>query len=353
MSQVLQLPGRLRYANPPVTDGGLIFRLVPSLDSLRRYSAWRFRRDLVAGLTVASVAVPQAMAYAMVAGLPPQYGLYTAIVTTAVGALFDSSRLLINGPTNALAITLLSILGPFPDAEKVPAAILLAFLVGGIQTAIALLRLGGWTRYISPGVITGFVVGAGILLLCDQLRNLQGLPSQGGPGDHFLKRFWLTQTQTAPVNPWAVAIGVGTVALLLALRGLNAVIRFRLPEFLGALAGAALLAWALDLEAKHVPLVGALPAALPEFAWPVFDLSSMGLLARGALALALLGLLEAIAMAQALAVQTGQPLDCNQQCLSEGLANLAGSFFHCIPGSGSLTRSAINQQAGGKRSGPA
>src|ERR1700675_2102823 len=123
----------------------LLFRYVPAFDSLRTYSWRSLRLDFFAGLTVAAVAVPQAMAYATIAGLPPQYGLYTAIVMTAVGALFDSSRQLINGPTNAISIALLSALALIPEGERIHAAIALALLVGLIQLGIAFLRLGDLT----------------------------------------------------------------------------------------------------------------------------------------------------------------------------------------------------------------
>src|ERR1700719_4455330 len=118
------------------------FRIVPAFDSLRTYSRRSFALDAAAGVTVATVAVPQAMAYAQVAGLPPQYGLYTAIVMTAVGALFDSSKQLINGPTNAISIAVLSALVAFPEADRVQLAVMLAFLVGAVQAVITLLRLG-------------------------------------------------------------------------------------------------------------------------------------------------------------------------------------------------------------------
>src|SRR5687768_16980373 len=139
---------------------GWLYRYIPALDSLRSYSWTALGSDLTAGLTVATIAVPQAMAYAILAGVPPQYGLYTAIVMTGVGALLDSSRQLINGPTNAISIALLSALAVVPDAEKVPAAVLMALIVGATQTGITLLRLGDLTRYISHAVIVGFTLGA-------------------------------------------------------------------------------------------------------------------------------------------------------------------------------------------------
>src|SRR6188768_2663614 len=145
-----------------------LLRIVPALDSLRNYTWHDLSADTMAGLTVAAVAVPQAMAYAQIAGIPPQYGLYTAIVMTAVGALLDSSKQLINGPTNAISIAVLSALVGFSDADRIPAVILLALIVGVIQTGISLLRLGDLTRYVSHAVIVGFTVGASILLVLDQ-----------------------------------------------------------------------------------------------------------------------------------------------------------------------------------------
>jgi SulP family sulfate permease len=336
----------------PATEP-LLFRLVPAFDALRHYSPRALSSDLLAGLTVATVAVPQAMAYATIVGIPPQYGLYTAIVMTLVGALFDSSRQLINGPTNAISIALLSALSQ-PSIvgvdQKIAAAVLMALLVGVIQTGITLLRLGDLTRYISHAVILGFTVGAGILLVLDQLKNLLGLARQGDAHDPFLKRFWLTLTQGGEIHPWTVAIGVGTILLVLGLRWLNGRLRARLrvpiPELLLAVLGMALLVWAGGLDQQGVKVVGDIPAKLPSFQLPALEWARLRDLAASALAISLLGLLEAIAMAKAIAAQTGQKLDINQQCLSEGVANITGSLFQCFPGSGSLTRSAINQQAG-------
>lgn len=321
-------------------------RTVPALGALRGYRADDARADLVAGLTVAAVAVPQAMAYAMVAGLPVEYGLYTAIVMTAVGALFDSSRQLINGPTNAISIAVLSVIAAVEPDQKVQAAVLLAFMVGVVQLGITLLRLGDLTRYISHSVIVGFTFGAGSLLVLDQVKNLFGMPAVGDVHDPFVLRF-VRSLLTGSVHAETAAVGLGTVALVLALRWLKARLGWRLlPDLLLvviAMAGA--VAW-LGLDQRGVRVIGEIPAKLPSFAIPELDGARIRELSTGALAIAVLGLLEAVAMAKAIAAQTKQKLDMNQQCLSEGLANFAGSFFHCFPGSGSLTRSAINQQAG-------
>jgi SulP family sulfate permease len=328
----------------------LLLRRVPALDSLRSYGWTDLRVDVVAGLSVAAVAVPQAMAYAMIAGLPAEYGLYTAIVMTAVGAVLDSSRQLINGPTNAISIALLSAIGSVATQdERIQAAVLVAFLVGSIQLGISFLRLGDLTRYISHSVIVGFTAGASVLLVLDQMKNLFGLTAVGDVHDHFLVRFWSTMTQDAPAHGPTLAVGLGSIALVLGLRWVKARLDWKLlPEFLIVVIVMAAMTALADLSSKGVAVVGDIPASLPSFRVP--DLSSPYLreLAESALAIALLGLLEAIAMAKAIAAVTGQRLDLNQQCLSEGFANFTGSFFQCMPGSGSLTRSAINQQAGAR-----
>src|SRR4051794_14903408 len=178
----------------------LLFRFVPAYDSLRTYTWRTLRADLIAGLTVAAVAVPQAMAYALIAGLPPQYGLYTAIVMTAVGALLDSSKQLINGPTNAISIAVLSALAGVPAVDRVSAAVVLTLLVGVIQTRITFPRFGALTRYFPHAVIVGFTAGAAVLLVLDQFKNLLGLHAV--PADHFLKRFWLTLVQGGGIDGW-------------------------------------------------------------------------------------------------------------------------------------------------------
>src|SRR6516225_5452766 len=204
-------PSAQTKPHSPWHDG--FFRLFPAFDSLRNYSLRVLGIDVVAGLTVAAVAVPQAMAYAQIAGIPPQYGLYTAIVMTSVGALFDSSRQLINGPTNAISIAVLSAVVGFSDSERIPAVILLAFLVGAVQTGITLLRLGDLTRYISHAVIVGFTLGAATLLVLDQMKNMLGLKAMGGGADHFLRRFWLTLLHIGETNTATLFVGLATMAI--------------------------------------------------------------------------------------------------------------------------------------------
>jgi SulP family sulfate permease len=326
-----------------------VLRIVPALGALRGYRAEDGRRDLLAGFTVACIAVPQAMAYALVAGIPVEYGLYTAIVMTAIGTLFSPSRQLVNGPTNAISIAVLSVVATVhaPD-ERLGTIFALTMLIGLIQLGITLARLGDLTRYVSHSVIVGFTLGAGSLLVFDQLKNLLGLRAMGEAHDHVLLRFWLSITQGGSVHLPTAALGIGTIALILLLRWIKRRMAWPLlPDLLIAVcAASSMVAW-LDLDTAGVKVVGAIPASLPHFSLPEFDLDFVSNYGTGAFAIALLGLLEAISMAKALAARTREKLDMNQQCLSEALANIGGSAFQCMPGSGSLTRSAINQQAGG------
>jgi sulfate permease, SulP family len=321
---------------------------IPALGALRHYSFKDARADLVAGVTVATVAVPQAMAYAVLAGLPPAYGLYTAIVMTAVGALFDSSRQLINGPTNVISIAVgAAVAGFATDQDRLQAAILMAFMVGAIQLGITVMRLGDLTRYISHSVVVGFTLGAGSLLFFDQIRNLFAWKQRGDVHDQFLVRLWQTWSQADAPHPTTTLIGIGSIVLVVLLRWGKTKLKLPLfPELITVVAlMAAITAW-LGLDKQGVAVIGDVPTSLPPFGIPTFDYDLITNLASSAFAIATLGLLEAIAMAKGIAAITRQRLDINQQCLSEGFANMAGSFFHCFPGSGSLTRSAINQQAG-------
>jgi SulP family sulfate permease len=324
-----------------------VCRRIPAVDALRGYSRTALRADFVAGLSVAAVAVPQAMAYAIAAGVPPVHGLYTAVVMTAVGALFASSRQLINGPTNVISIAVLSALAPFPVEQKLAGAVALAFLVGAFQTLITLLRLGDLTRYISHSVVLGFTLGASGLLVIDQTQNLLGWAAAGSADSHFLIRTWQTWAHGGAPHMATAAIGLGSMAMVLGLRVLKKRLRWALfPELLATVVVAAVVVAALRLDRHGVRVVGAIRGGLPTPAWPSVPGGRWRELSENAMAIATLGLLEAMAMAKHLAGKTGQKLDIGQQCLSEGLANLAGSLFQCIPGSGSLTRSAINYDAG-------
>jgi SulP family sulfate permease len=320
------------------------------------YGAAELRSDLIAGLTVAAISLPQAMAYALLAGVDPRYGLYSAIVVTAVASVFGSSSHLINGPTSAISLVVFGALAFFdPDQriEATEAMFLLGAMVGGIQILIAVFRLGDLTRYISESVIVGFLLGAATLLAIGQVTNALGVRDKGTGAQHIFYRLWLTLTQGDPINAKAVAIAAATV--ILALGAHRIVARYRLPrvDMLAVLIAVALAAylagWTVPGAGGRtaIAVAGYVPSSLPAPHIPTVDLRWATRLGPDALAIAFLGLLEALAIAKSVANTTRQRLDFNRQCLAEGIANLVGGFFQCLPGSGSLSRSAINFQAGG------
>src|ERR1700678_2318130 len=318
------------------------------------YSWGKTRNDLLAGVTVAAISLPQAMAYALIAGVDPRFGLYSAIVVSLVASIFGSSSHLINGPTNAISLVVFSALAflstdsPF---DMFQATFLLGIMIGTIQILIAIFKLGDLTRYISESVVIGFMAGACALVGLSQLGNLTGLRDRGTGGQHVLYRIWLTLS-AGQVNPRALGIGLGTIVMVILLRKLAR--KYHLPQIdmLVALIVASLIAawfgWSKPgLDGKTlISVVGSVPRSLPLPHVPQIKLWWVKVLSGSALAIAFLGLLEALAIAKSIASYTRQPLDYNRQCMAEGLANLTGGFFQCLPGSGSLTRSAINFQSG-------
>jgi SulP family sulfate permease len=320
------------------------------------YSPNELKRDLIAGLTVAAISLPQAMAYALLAGVDPRYGLYSAIVITAVASIFGSSSHLINGPTSAISLVVFGALSFFDPEQKIEAAeamFLIGVMVGAIQIFISVFRLGDLTRYISESVILGFMTAASTLLAISQIGNALGVRDKGTGAQNLLYRLWLTLSNGDDYN--YKALGVTIVTLVLAMTSRKLVRRYRLPQFdmlvtlLIVAVSAYLLGWTTpDAKGKTIIAVaGNVPASLPAFHIPTVKLSWVTDLGSQSLAIAFLGLLEAMAIAKSIASQSGQQFDFNRQCLAEGLANLVGGFFRCLPGSGSLSRSAINFQAGG------
>ncbi|MGA2742243.1 MAG: SulP family inorganic anion transporter [Bryobacteraceae bacterium] len=319
------------------------------------YDWSKARKDLLAGATVAAISLPQAMAYALIAGIDPRFGLYSAIVVTLVASIFGSSSHLINGPTNAISLVVfsaLAFLDPEARFDLYQATFLLAVMVGLFQILIGVFKLGDLTRYISESVVIGFMAGAGFLVALGQVANLLGIKDRGTGHQHVLLRFWLTVSQGGAPNRYALGIGLGTIALVVILRKLAR--RYHLPQvdmLLALIAAAALAAhfgWSVPAANGKALLsvVGNVPASLPRPHIPEIKFWWVKEMSTSALAISFLGLLEALAIAKSIANDTRQQLDYNRQCLAEGLANLFGGFFQALPGSGSLTRSAINYQAG-------
>ena len=324
-----------------------------SSESHARYTGEVLRRDLVAGATVAAIAIPQAMAYALIAGVDPRFGLYSAIVVTIIASIFGSSSHLINGPTNAISLVVFAALSPFDAAaDAYQAMFLLAAIVGTIQIFIAVFRLGDLTRYVSESVILGFMAGAGVLVAVGQVGNFLGAVKKGSGDQSPLVQLWETLTKGGPFNLHAIGLGAGTIVAVLLLR--RVINKYKLPQMdmlLALLAAAGLAAffgWSIPAaDGKSlVAVVGKVPAALPTFHIAQIHWAWIRKLLGSAVAISFLGLLEALAVAKSIATYTRQPLDYNRQCLAEGISNLVGGFFQSLPGSGSLTRSSINYQSG-------
>ncbi len=319
------------------------------------YDLTKGRRDLIAGLTVAAISLPQSVAYALIAGVDPRFGLYAAIVVATVAAIFGSSSHLINGPTSAISLLVFSSLA-FLDPENhlavQEALFLLAAMAGAIQILIAIFKLGDLTRYISESVIIGFLVAACFQLGVGQIPNALGLHNKGNAHMEFLHSLWLTLLYGDHINWRAVTLSVTAIVLAIALRKI--VRKYRLPQIdmLLVLVITSLIAyfagWSIPHLGGHtaVAVAAKVPASLPTFHIPVLDPAWLPNLSEGALAIAFIGLIEALSIAKAIANQSKQKLDYNRQILAEGLGNLAGGFFQCLPSSGSLTRSAVNFQAG-------
>jgi len=314
-------------------------------DRCRDIDAQAVKADVIAALTVAVITVPQAMAYALIAELPPEAGLYAAIIGAVIGALWGSSRQLQTGPTNTVSLLVLSVLlatASPNDPNYLFIAGALALLVGLIQVALALARLGVVVNFISEAVIVGFTGGAGILIAFNQLRNLLRIDIPSTP--HLWETIPEILAHLQDTHILSMLIGLGTILLLLALRKINR----DLPTPLLGMIGAALVVSLLGLDQRGVAVVGKMPRGLPSLIIPPIDAALVGQLFAGALAVAAIGLVESISIARSISSQTNQRLDSNQEFFGQGLANIASGLFGGYPVAGSFTRSAVNHAAGAK-----
>jgi SulP family sulfate permease len=313
---------------------------------MRNYRGHHLRADLLAGLTVAVVAVPQSMAYALIAGIPVQYGLYASIVPTIVGCLWSSSAHLITGPTTAVSLVVFTSLAELASPgtpHYIELCFLLALVVGAIQIGMGLARLGAFLNFVAHSVILGFSAGAAVLIGFKQLPNLLGLNLE--KGGRFFSSLVDLFAHLGNTHPATLLLGLLTIAVIVALKKLRPV----WPGTLIAMVLAGALVAGFNLDAKGVSVVGAIPRSLPPLHLPAVGWDEhFNRLVPGALAIAILGLVEAASIAKAIAGQTHQRLNVNQEFLGQGLANVAAGLFSGYPGSGSFTRSAVNFRSGAK-----
>ncbi len=314
------------------------------LDLFKNYDARRnLQPDLVAGITVAVILLPQAIAFALIAELPPAMGLYAAVVAAVVGALWGSSNQVHTGPTNAISLLVLSVLLTVATpgtADFIIAAGMMAVLVGLFQLFMGLARLGVLVNFVSHSVVVGFTAGAGVLIIIKQLRPLLGIEFSA---HNILETLQAIVSNLPHTHLPTFLLGVGAIVLIFALRK----IKRNLPGSLISMIVASIIVYFLGLNNKGVAVIGELPASLPPLAeLPLHDLQYVARLSTGVLAIGAIGLVETTAIARSIASQTGQRLASSQEFVGQGLANIASGFLSGYPVAGSFSRTAVNYKAG-------
>ena len=323
----------------------LLHNIFPLLDWWPMVTKKTLRADLFAGLTGAVIVLPQGVAFAMIAGMPPVYGLYTAIVVPIVAALFGSSMHLISGPTTAISLVVFSAISKYAEPgspEFIHLAFVLTFLAGAFQLGLGIARLGVLTNFVSHTVVVGFTAGAAILIATSQIKHALGLSIPQGLG--FVKTWRSIILQIPETNLYELGIGLGTLLTALLLRRISK----KIPHLLIAMVLGSVLAFVLGGAAKGIRFVQEIPAELPAFEIPELTITNFRKLSSNAFAVALLGLIEAVAIARALGTKTHQRIDGSQEFIGQGLSNVVGSFFSSYAGSGSFTRSGVNHASGAK-----
>ena len=304
----------------------------------------------MAGLTGAILVLPQGVAFATIAGMPPEYGLYAAIVPTIIAALFGSSWHLMAGPTTATSIVIFSTMSAVATPgtnEYVQLVLTMSLLAGVFKLTMGLLRMGVLVNFVSQTVVIGFTAGAGLLIVSSQMQHFFGLFLPRGIS--FMETFQYLALHLSDIDWYVTSVAVITLLSGIAMRR-----RFpRFPYMIGALVVGSIYAYLLRFIpgvalSHHIATVPALPSPLPGFAPPRFSLEALRKTASAAVVVGIVGLTEAISIARAIAVRSEQRLDATQEFVGQGLANITGAFFSAYAASGSLNRSGLNYEAGAK-----
>ena len=319
-------------------------RLIPILEWLPNYTRSRFKGDFIAGITVAIILIPQGIAYALIAGLPPIYGLYCALVPQLVYAVFGSSRQVAIGPVamdSLIVATGVSTLALAGSDSYIAIAILLAFMVGGIQFLLGVFRLGFVVNFLSKPVISGFTSAVALTIGINQFRNLFGVDFiQSDQIQYVLEDIWFTITD---FNSHTTIIGLISVAVIISLRKINK----KIPNALIVVVAGILTIRYFGNDFVDVAIVKDIPSGLPSFSFPELDISQMKELLPIALTLVMVGYLETISIGKSLeAKQDEYKIRPNQELMALGLSNMIGSWFKAYPSTSSFSRSAINQESG-------
>ncbi len=336
----------MRSSSAFLRGWGFLFPFMSWLPSVRRSDV---RADFIAALTGAIVVLPQGVAFATIAGMPPQYGLYAGMVPAIIAALFGSSRHLVSGPTTAASVVLFSALSIYAtpaSPDYVSLALTLTFMVGVFELVLGLARMGALVNFISHSVVVGFTAGAALLIAAKQLKYFFGVEiERGGHLHDILLQFY---TQLTEIDPWVTLVSMATLLSGLAFKRWLP----RIPYMIGAMAFGSLLATLLNYllgdAVTHIATVGALPSSLPPLSAPDLSFQNIKDLAPTALAVTLFALTEAVSIGRSLAAKGGYRINGNQEFIGQGLSNLAGSFFSGYVATGSFNRSGLNYQSGAK-----
>jgi len=302
------------------------------------------RADIMAGITVALVLVPQSMAYAQLAGLPPYYGLYASFVPPMVAALFGSSRQLATGPVAVVSLMTAAALEPLASSNPegyLAYAMLLAIMVGGFQFCLGMFKLGILVDFLSHPVVIGFTNASALIIATSQLGKLFGVTVEKAV--HHYDTVWNTILEVLEASHMAtVSMAVLAFSIMILLK------RFapRVPGVLTAVVVTTVLSWYVNFDEQGGRVVGSIPEGLPAFAIPAIDLTAVLNLMSVAVTIALIGFMEAISIAKAMAARTRQRLDANQELVGQGISNIVSGLFGSYPVSGSFSRSAVNIDAG-------
>jgi SulP family sulfate permease len=303
------------------------------------------KADLIAGVTVALVLIPQSMAYAQLAGLPAYYGLYAAFLPGIVAALWGSSKQLATGPVAVVSLLTASALAPFADVgspELVTLAIMMALLVGLVQLALGLFRLGVVVNFLSHPVIVGFTNAAALIIGLSQLNKIFGVSMPRT--EHFINDIWAVLQQVGDTHIPTFAMGIVAFAIMWGMKKYLP----KLPGVLVAVAVTVVASWAVGFAEHGGKVVGEIPSGLPSLAIPQIDLGIATDLIASAIIISLVGFMEAISIAKAMAAKTKDRVDPNEELIGQGLANIVGSLSQAYPASGSFSRSAVNLNAGAR-----
>lgn len=313
-------------------------------------TAGTIRADIFAGLTGAIVVMPQGIAFALLAGMPPHYGLYAAMIPCLIAALFGSSRLMVTGPANAISLTTMALISPLalPESSQYVGYVLtLSFLVGILQLVLGVAKAGKWVEKIPHSVIVGFTVGAAILIINSQLGTLLGINIPRGKG--VLESIGAVALALLN-NQWQISAPALALFTLITIRLWKPLNRF-LPAMLVAVVVGSIAAALLETFIPGITIfkrVQEIPGAFPPISNPDLSSETLQKLFSAALIMTLLASTEAMAIARAIALKTKDSFNANQEFIGQGLANVCGSFFSAYPASGSFNRTGVNLASGAK-----